>query len=166
MSAANFSYSLSSTLHIQSSRIPCQLTPSATSVSLAQLLSFCSWVISVASHWSLRQPSPTTVLNPAVKVILLQGVRRCHFPTQAPPVTSSSLSVGASFDPCHLSLFSDFSPFCHSGLLVAPSTLRHIPASASGLLYLLCFLPQKLSAQISCFPLPSGLCPNISSSFL
>ena len=110
MPAANFSYSLSSPLYIQSSRIPCQLTLSTTSVSLVRSLSSCSCVTSVA--FSLVSASALTHHCPQPsKVILLRGVRRRHFPTQNPPGASSS---GLRGPPLHLPLFSD-SLSCHGG---------------------------------------------------
>lgn len=167
MSATNFSYSLSSTLHIQAWRIPlsthsihylCLPGP----VTLLLLLGYFS-SLSLVSASALTHdcPQPSSQSDP---------ITRC----QKMSLSYTNPSSGFQRLPAHsawgLPLIHVTSPssltsFCHSGLQVAPSTLRH-PASASGHLYLLCFLPQKLSAQISCFPPPSALCPNISSSFL
>lgn len=73
MSAPNFSYSLSSTLYIQSSRSPCQLTLSTTSVSLVRSLSCCSCVISVAfslvsaSALTHHCPQPSSQSDPITR---------------------------------------------------------------------------------------------------
>ena len=165
MSAANFSYSLSSYFHTPYPVFEDSLSTHSVHylclpgpVALFLLLGyFCSLSLVSASALTHNCPQPSSQSDP---------ITRCQKMLLSYTNPSSGFQLTQrggllwSMSPLLLLWLLSFLPQW------PPSTLRHIPASASGLLYLLCFLPQKLSAQISCFPLPSGLCPNISSSFL
>lgn len=106
--------------------------------------------ISIAFYLICLNPYPRpSILNPAVKVILLQCVRKCRFSTSNLLVAAKPLRVKSSLDVGHpYFLFLWCHLLWHPGLEVVPSTLRHIPAS--GLLDSLCVLHWKLSAQMSC----------------